>query len=50
MNKLIAVFGGSFNPPTYAHMKIITYMINKTQIDKLLIVPCGFRIDKKCFA
>lgn len=42
----IAIFGGSFNPPTPAHIEIIRYLRNTLQIDKIVILPCGMRQDK----
>ena len=42
----IAVFGGSFNPPTNAHMAIIRHLLSELKLDKVLLVPCGKRDDK----
>ena len=50
MKKKIAIFGGSFNPPTYAHMKIIGTLINTSYIEKCIVLPCAFRNDKDFFA
>lgn len=42
----IAIFGGSFNPPTIQHMKIGYEVLSKHICDKLIYVPCGSRDDK----
>ncbi len=34
----VAVFGSSFNPPTYGHLKIIESLIDV--FDEVLVVPC----------
>ena len=46
----IAVLGGSFNPPTFAHMGMTGYLLRQNKADVLLHVPCGFRKDKLNFA
>ncbi len=40
----IAVFGGSFNPPTADHRAIAEKLLSR--FDRVLIVPCGSRNDK----
>jgi len=35
----IAVYGGSFDPPHLAHKEIAKTILNKLEIDKLLIIP-----------
>lgn len=50
MNKLrVALFGGSFNPISIAHLKI-TKRLADWPFDKVLLIPCGFRQDKRGFA
>lgn len=48
-----AIFGGSFNPPTIAHWRIVFELLagqltNQSQplADKVIIIPCGMRPDK----
>jgi NAD+ kinase len=40
----IAIFGGSFNPPTLAHRQIAARLSN--YFHQIVIVPCGPRPDK----
>ncbi len=42
----LAFFGGSFNPPTPAHIAIIEYLCNAPFFSSVVIKPCGFRRDK----
>ncbi len=42
----IAIFGGSFNPPSVAHIDIIRYLKDTLKMDKIILVPCGKRNDK----
>lgn len=50
MSKLkVAVYGGSFNPPTSGHMKIVNQLIREKTVDVILVVPCGSRTDKPKF-
>ena len=45
--KRIAVYGGSFNPPTQSHMQLIEIVANKTNyFNEVQVVPCGQREDK----
>lgn len=44
---MIAVYGGSFNPPTFAHMKIMQSLSENEKIDKVLVVPVGDKYSKK---
>ena len=45
----VAILGGSFDPPTIAHMQIVCEIYNNlNDIDEIWIVPCGDgRSDKK---
>lgn len=43
---MIAVYGGSFNPITVAHMSIINKLISLDYIDKVIILPVGNNYDK----
>mmetsp|Transcript_35411 Transcript_35411/g.40941 ORF Transcript_35411/g.40941 Transcript_35411/m.40941 type:complete len:210 (-) Transcript_35411:26-655(-) len=50
--KLVAVYGGSFNPPTMSHFEIMRMVIEEVKVgdqnfDEVWMVPCGDRIDKK---
>ena len=35
------LFGGSFNPPTRAHIEVINYLANRPDIEKVIIIPNG---------
>lgn len=37
----IGFFGGSFNPPTNAHINLAKQIINECNLDKLVFVPIG---------
>jgi len=42
MNKKIAIFGGSFDPPTIAHIQCAAEVYNNCKdVDEVWIVPCG---------
>lgn len=43
----IGFFGGSFNPPTIAHLEIVKTALNKFNLDRIIIVPMGDKYDKK---
>lgn len=48
----IAVYGGSFNPPTKSHYEIMRMLIEEIKIkdesvDEVWMIPCGDRTDKK---
>jgi len=45
MNK-VAIYAGAFNPPTIAHKWVITHVLEKTDIDKIVFCPSGPREDK----
>ena len=42
----VVIYGGSFDPITKGHMKIITILLKMPNVDKLIITPCGDRPDK----
>ena len=44
--KNIAFFGGSFNPPHIAHIKIGEYLLNNFNFDKILYVPTYYTKHK----
>jgi nicotinate (nicotinamide) nucleotide adenylyltransferase len=44
--KRIAVFGGSFNPITNAHLNCAAEIIHSKLADEVWITPCGTRPDK----
>lgn len=44
--KKIALYAWAFNPPTLAHKKIITWVIDKWLVDELIFAPTGPRSDK----
>jgi nicotinate-nucleotide adenylyltransferase len=46
MTRLIAIYGGSFDPPTFAHIKVATEIINAKFAHEVWVVPCGNRPDK----
>lgn len=51
-SKRVAVYGGSFNPPTMSHFLIMEMILNKVKIgsdpiDEVWMIPCGNRSDKK---
>lgn len=46
MRRKIAVFGGSFDPITDAHLKVIAEIIHSKSADEVWVVPCAPRQDK----
>lgn len=44
--KEIAVFGGSFDPPTVVHEQIVRALLNDPSFDEVWIMPSGNREDK----
>lgn len=42
----IAVFGGTFDPPTLAHEAIIRACLERTDMDEVWVMPSGDRPDK----
>lgn len=47
---MVIVYGGSFNPPTIAHIHIAKYLIQKYQPKPFIFVPVGDRYHKKDLA
>ena len=37
----IAIYGGSFNPMHIGHKKIVDYVLNNLNMDKIIIIPVG---------
>ena len=50
MKKKIAIFGGSFDPITDAHLKVVAEIIHAQKADEIWVVPCGPRKDKTLIA
>ena len=46
MRKL-GFFGGAFNPPTFAHIKLADYTYKKCKLDQLIFVPVGNKYQKE---
>ena len=44
MNELIIVMGGSFNPPTIAHQRLLLGAVNELGADKGIFVPSSHGI------
>lgn len=42
----IAIYWGAFNPPTVWHQKVITQLLTKWYVDKIIFSPDGQRTDK----
>lgn len=42
----IGFFGGSFNPPTIAHLEIVNLAIEKFDLDKVVVIPMGDKYEK----
>lgn len=50
-NKIIAVFGGSFNPPTIAHINLAEQIIEKVEnVEKIVFVPVSTKYNKSGLA
>lgn len=45
MEKKIAIFGGSFNPPGIHHRLVVEALV--PHFDKIIVIPCGPRLDKE---
>lgn len=46
MEKDIAIYGWSFNPPTLGHKYVIETVLNKTKIESIILNPDWERLDK----
>lgn len=44
--KIVAVYGGSFNPPTIAHEKISKDILSLDNVDKFIYLPVGDKYEK----
>lgn len=45
--KNIAIFGGSFDPPTIGHVMVISHiLLNEKCIDEVLVIPCYLQAGK----
>jgi len=44
---MIIIYGGSFNPPTFAHYEIAKFLTAKYQPKSLIFVPVGNNYDKR---
>lgn len=42
----VAVFGGTFDPPTLAHEAIIKACLDRSDMDEVWVMPSGQRLDK----
>lgn len=47
---VIAVFGGSFNPPTNAHINLAKQIIEKYSVNKIVFVPVSTKYNKNGLA
>ena len=43
----VALFGGSFNPPHFAHQMIVAWLLNTDQADEVWLVPCWSHVFGK---
>ncbi|HOO97044.1 MAG TPA: nicotinate (nicotinamide) nucleotide adenylyltransferase [Caldisericia bacterium] len=41
MSSRIGVLGGSFSPPTHAHLSLAVCALSQLQLEKLFLVPCS---------
>jgi nicotinate-nucleotide adenylyltransferase len=46
MENKIAIYGGAFNPPTLWHEKVISGLLTSKQVEKIILSPDGYRLDK----
>jgi nicotinate-nucleotide adenylyltransferase len=46
MENKVAIYGGAFNPPTLWHEKVISGILTSTQVEKIILSPDGYRLDK----
>lgn len=37
----IGIYGGSFNPIHFGHIKIVNYVLEQLNLDKILVIPVG---------
>jgi nicotinate-nucleotide adenylyltransferase len=44
--KEVAIFGGTFDPPTLAHEAIVRLCLDRSDIDEVWLLPSGKRQDK----
>lgn len=42
----VAVFGGTFDPPTLAHERIVEACLESDEFDEVWVMPSGKRLDK----
>ena len=42
----IAIFWGALNPPTLGHFHVVEQIFEDSLVEKIIIVPDGFRLDK----
>lgn len=43
----VAVFGGSFDPPTIGHVMVVSHLLlNEPEIDQVWVVPCYLQAGK----
>ena len=43
----IAIYGGSFNPMHIGHEKIVDYVLNNLNMDKIIIIPVGITSNRE---
>jgi len=41
VSEVLAVYGGSFDPPHVAHTLVATYVLSAYEVDSLIVVPTG---------
>lgn len=46
----IAIFGGSFNPIHLGHVKMVQYLCENFDFDKILIIPAGIPSHKESYS
>ncbi len=42
----MGIYGGSFNPPHYGHLRMANYMRNELKLDKIMIIPSNISPQK----
>lgn len=47
---VVAVFGGSFNPPHVGHVMAAAYVLSACEVDEFLVVPCFIHPFAKALA